>query len=77
MCNGCLVVHLDGAVAYCSEELDDGECDGYEVAHLGGVMSCRAIPRRDRCRHCNDVMRFRLAVAPVFVPDHVEHLSTS
>jgi len=69
MCNGCLVVHRDGVVAYCSEELDGGRCDGYEMAHLAGIMSCRVSPRRIRCIHCEEVMRSRITGAPVFVPD--------
>jgi hypothetical protein len=68
MCNGCLVVHRDGVVAYCSEELDGGQCDGYEMAHLAGIMSCQVSPRSTRCPHCGDVMGQRLAVAPDFVP---------
>jgi hypothetical protein len=69
MCNGCLVVHRDGTVAYCSEEIDGGVCDGYEMAHLAGIMSCRVTPRRTRCRYCDDIMCKRLAAAPPFVPE--------
>jgi len=75
MCNGCLVVHRDGAVAFCSEELDGGRCDGYEMAHLAGIMSCRVSPRSPRCHHCEDIMRHRLAVAPDFVPDGLHTLT--
>jgi hypothetical protein len=69
MCNGCLVVHRDGSVAYCSEELDGGQCEGYEMAHLAGIMPCRVIPRRTRCQYCEDIMARRLAKAPIFVPE--------
>ncbi|HXQ43096.1 MAG TPA: hypothetical protein VN816_00530 [Acidimicrobiales bacterium] len=69
MCNGCLVLHRDGEVAYCSEELDGGACSGYDVPHLAGIMACRVTPRGTRCRHCDDVMRNRLIMAPDFVPD--------
>jgi hypothetical protein len=58
-------------VAYCSEELDGGTCDGYDVAHLAGIMGCRVSPRGMRCRHCDDVMRRRLITAPDFVIDEV------
>ena len=60
MCNGCLVLHRDGEVAYCSEELDGGTCSGYDVPHLAGIMACRVTPRGTRCRHCDEVMRNRL-----------------
>jgi len=75
MCNGCLVVHGDGVVAYCSEELDGGQCDGYEFAHLAGIMSCRVSPRSARCSHCGDVMRQQIAVAPDFVPNRPNGLA--
>jgi hypothetical protein len=69
MCNGCLVVHRDGAVAYCSQELDDGLCSGYETVHEAGILSCSVAPRKHPCRYCHDVMRHRLVCAPAFVPD--------
>ncbi len=68
MCNGCLVVHSDGEVAYCSEELDGNTCTGYGEPHLAGVMACRITPRGKRCAHCDEAMRRRLLVAPAFVP---------
>lgn len=76
-CNGCLVVHRDGVVAYCSEGLDGGECVGYEKPHLGGTMSCRVTAHGARCGRCDDAMRDRLLVAPTFVPDDVTFLSSS
>jgi len=69
MCNGCLVLHRDGEIAYCSEELDGKPCLGYDAPHLAGVMACRVTPRGTRCRHCDEVMRRRLLLAPEFVPD--------
>jgi len=69
MCNGCLVLHRDGEIAYCSEELDGKACLGYDAPHLAGVMACRVTPRGTRCRHCDEVMRRRLILAPDFVPD--------
>jgi hypothetical protein len=69
MCNGCLVLHRDGEIAYCSEELDGKSCLGYDAPHLAGVMACRVTPRGTRCRHCDEVMRRRLLLAPDFIPD--------
>jgi hypothetical protein len=71
ICDGCLVLHRDGEIAYCSEELDGKTCAGYDMPHLAGVMACRITPRGTRCRHCDEVMRIRLMVAPDFVPDGV------
>jgi hypothetical protein len=69
ICNGCLVVHRDGNIAYCSEELDGGLCAGQDLHHLGGVLACRVSPRWARCLHCDRVMQHRLSTAPVFVPE--------
>ena len=68
ICDGCLVLHRDGEIAYCSEELDGKPCAGYDMPHLAGVMACRVTPRGTRCQHCDDVMRRRLMMAPDFVP---------
>jgi hypothetical protein len=68
ICDGCLVLHRDGEIAYCSEELDGRSCAGYDLPHLAGLMACRITPRGSRCRHCDDVMRLRLMMAPDFVP---------
>ena len=69
ICNGCLVVHRDGNIAYCSEESDGGLCSGEDVHHLGGVLACRVSSRSSRCLHCDRVMQRRLHNAPPFVPD--------
>jgi len=69
ICDGCLVVHRDGTTAYCSEELDDRPCQGYDTPHLAGLLACRLSPRWSRCPHCDSVMRRRLSLAPTFVPD--------
>jgi len=63
------LLHRDGEIAYCSEELDGKSCAGYDMPHLAGVMACRVTPRGTRCRHCDEVMRIRLITAPDFVPD--------
>jgi hypothetical protein len=68
MCNGCLVLHRDGEVAYCSEELDGHTCAGYDEPHLAGVLACRITPRGKRCSHCDDVMMRRLTIAPAYIP---------
>jgi hypothetical protein len=69
ICDGCLVLHRDGEIAYCSEELDGKTCAGYDMPHLAGVMACRITPRGTRCKHCDEIMRIRLMTAPDFVPD--------
>lgn len=74
MCNGCLVLHRDGEIAYCSEELDGKDCTGYSEPHLAGVMACRVTPRGKRCHHCDEAMKRRLMMAPPFVPEGVHDL---
>jgi hypothetical protein len=69
MCDGCLVLHRDGMVAFCTEELDGRHCEGYDAPHLAGVMSCRVSPRKVNCRRCQQAMQYRLMVAPEFVPE--------
>lgn len=67
-CGGCLVMHRDGSVAFCTEELDGRPCAGYGERHLGGTMSCRVAPRLVRCLHCQQTMQLRLLFAAPFVP---------
>ncbi len=69
VCEGCLVLHRDGVVAFCSEELDGRTCAGYGHRHLAGLMSCRVEPRVVRCRRCQQAMQFRLIIAPAYVPE--------
>ncbi len=69
MCDGCLVIHRDGQVAYCSEELDGGLCAGYELTHGGGVMGCRVTSISTRCSHCDEVLYHNLVFAVEFVID--------
>ena len=64
ICDGCLVIHRDGQVAYCSQEMDGNSCAGYDEPHLAGVMACRVTPRVVRCRHCDEAMGRRLALSP-------------
>ena len=68
-CNGCLVVHRDGTIAYCSEELDARPCAGHEAPHSAGVLACRVSPHWSRCLYCDTVLQHRLSGAPAFVPD--------
>ncbi len=70
ICEGCLVLHRDGKIAYCSEEVDGGSCAGYGLPHLAGIMSCRVSPRKVRCRHCEENLQMRMVMAPVFVPEY-------
>ena len=74
ICDGCLVLHRDGEIAYCSLELDGKSCAGYELPHLAGVMACRVTPRGTRCTHCDLAMRTRLTRAPDFVPDEIRSI---
>jgi len=53
MCNGCIVLHRDGAIADCSEELDGRPRAGYDAPHLAGVLACRISARWFGCRHCD------------------------
>lgn len=68
VCHGCLVVHRDGLVAFCTEDLDGRRCRGAHLPHLGGSMPCRVVPRIVRCLHCQRTLQIRLAFAPPFVP---------
>ncbi len=69
ICNGCLVIHRDGLVDYCSEELDGGTCLGHDAPHLAGVLACRVSGRAFRCLHCDAVMQRRLTRARDFVSE--------
>lgn len=66
VCCGCLVLHRDGSVAFCTEELDGRPCGGYEHRHIGGTMPCRIDPRTVQCMHCRKAMQLRLMFAPPF-----------
>lgn len=68
VCCGCLVLHRDGSVAFCTEELDGRSCTGYQGRHLGGTMPCRIAPRLVRCQHCQRTLQLRLLFATPFVP---------
>jgi hypothetical protein len=68
VCEGCLVVHRDGLVAFCTEDLDGRRCPGYHLRHLGGSMSCRVVPRIVHCLHCQHALQLRLVFAAPFVP---------
>lgn len=70
-CSGCLVLHRDATVAFCTEELDGGHCPGYERPHLAGTMSCRVKPALVRCQHCEQSLQLRLLFSvpfPVLLP---------
>lgn len=59
-CEGCLVLHRDATVAFCTEELDGRLCLGYDRRHLAGTMSCRVEPKVVRCGHCQRSLQLRL-----------------
>lgn len=71
-CCGCLVLHRDGSVAFCTEEIDGRPCEGYGHRHLGGTMPCRVAPRIVQCLHCRQVMQLRLIFAPPFRAEEPE-----
>lgn len=68
VCEGCLVVHRDGLIAFCTEELDGRPCRGHGLPHLGGLMPCRVVPRLVRCLHCTQVLQLRIVYSAPFVP---------
>lgn len=68
-CFGCLVVHRDGSVAFCTEELEGRPCAGYGVRHEGGTMACRVVPRLVRCRYCEQALQLRIVFAGRFEPE--------
>lgn len=51
MCPGALVVHNDGTLAACSEELDGRCCVGADRPHLGAI-SCRDLLGLGGCEEC-------------------------
>ena len=63
------MLHRDGEIAYCSEEMEGKTCAGYDEPHLAGIMSCRVTPRVMRCRHCDEAMILRLLTAPPLSAD--------
>lgn len=72
VCGGCLVLHRDGSVAFCTEELDGRPCAGYGQRHLGGTMPCRVAPRLVSCMHCQQTLQLRILYSAPFVPTHPE-----
>lgn len=76
VCNGCLVLHRDATVAFCTEELDGGSCVGYDRPHRAGTMPCRITPRVVRCRHCEQTLQLRLLFSESFHPELPERTPT-
>jgi hypothetical protein len=60
-CLGQLVVHLDGTVAYCTEETAGRPCPGEDHPHRGGFFAHRLVTRH-HCPRCTQV--------PVSSPQH-------
>lgn len=50
-CTGTLVLHDDGVVAACSEELDGRPCAGAHCPHAG-IVSCRDLLGLGGCDRC-------------------------
>ncbi|MGH9028631.1 MAG: hypothetical protein ACRDV4_03340 [Acidimicrobiales bacterium] len=63
------MLHRDGEIAYCSEELEGNACAGYGEPHLAGVMACRVTTRGVRCHHCDEALGRRLVLSPVLIVD--------
>jgi len=60
-CLGQLVVHRDGTVAYCTEEMAGRPCPGEDHPHRGGFFAHRLVARHS-CPRCTQV--------PVPAPQH-------
>jgi hypothetical protein len=58
-CPGQLVVHRDGTVAYCTENIAGRRCAGEDHPHRGGFLACRVVDG-DNCAYC--------AATPATVP---------
>lgn len=55
-CCGQLVVHDDGSVVGCTEEVCGRRCAGsYLPLRHAGSVGCRAFVPSGRCRHCDPV----------------------
>jgi hypothetical protein len=53
-CDGLLVVHRDGTIAYCTEDRSGRQCAGEDRPHHGGVFACRLV-EGDACAYCHPV----------------------
>lgn len=51
-CPGTLVLHLDGTVAACTEELEGRCCPNPAAAHGGGRTDCGSVLGPDGCESC-------------------------
>jgi len=79
-CDGCLVLHRDGEIAYCTEALDGKRCRGYDLYHFSGIMACRVTPKAARCRHCDAVMIRRLTDGSCgfnLSPGEIDHIQAN
>jgi hypothetical protein len=55
ICTGALVTHVDGTVAFCTEEHEDGRtCLGYEVKHARPPEHCWLKAHGDPCAVCDE-----------------------
>ncbi|MHB8437656.1 MAG: hypothetical protein ACYDD4_00625 [Acidimicrobiales bacterium] len=51
-CIGTLLLHLDGSVAACSEEIDGRCCPGADALHSGGTTDCVTELGSGGCETC-------------------------
>ncbi len=52
-CRGRLIVHRDGSVIACTEQLDGRECPGYDPAWHLGQLTCNRILDGIPCTYCD------------------------
>lgn len=65
-CYGSLVLHRDGTIAYCSEELGGGRCAGFQLPHFAAPLTCRVSNTSSRCKVCDTRKAWRLYRDPEF-----------
>lgn len=51
-CEGALVVHDDGSVALCTQEIEGVGCSGVGLVHVGGTTTCGEFLGVDGCEQC-------------------------
>jgi len=51
-CSGTLMIHSDGSVAACTEELEGLPCAGTDTPHSGGLVTCDDMLGAGGCEQC-------------------------
>lgn len=52
-CSGMLLVHVDGSLAACTEELEGRTCAGPEASHRDSSVSCHDVLGLGGCELCS------------------------